>query len=682
MAATLTTASPARAQPLIAPPLSGAEHLAADTALAEGIYTDEILRDPAAAVVYFRRVIGDTQSTAEQRHAAGWRLARCLRRLHRPDSARAVLGDLLRDPTLTEEIRVLARGELAAMPLVEPARLMPTDTLVYAEFAEPGWTLEQLVLILRRAGLADRAQQQLLDVIRHTTTIELSGFLNEALRDQLKEIEGIGVGWHNVHFRVIDGHFRPTADVLIVVHTGRSGATAAVVPGILTALLRPEQEVDGVLFYALPGARPSLRLALAEGLLVACTDVTAGAAAVQRYRAATDGLGAPPRSFHNDLTFRRHFTMLRQAGAAALYVDAPRLLDTLRSDLPAGVREDWDMAADALALREFGPLVASLSLPGDRLEAEFSLSLNSESCLPYRAWRTPPLDQRWYDWLPANAAAGCVLGFGSGDRRWRDIERLLLEIERLRQLWPAAVPEQRAAAGHWVSRLRALEQETRLSIADDVCRSVRGLALTWLLSDEEAADFSLRRWALMLEVDQAEPWLRRIERGLRLWLFGNLADAPMPTVHVDTAIGAVDLLAIPGTRYGVAWQPEGNAIAAALSTEALTDYVTHVRSGAVQSRLPTRRDVSKLAVIRLDVFAGYLVSQLGWRPASQPALPASPDLRVRDPLPPAEIAPLQIRTHELPTQLRVVVVQDELSAALRAIGKALAPVDKQAPVRQ
>lgn len=624
-----------------------ANALSPEVALAEGTYAEEILRDPAAAAPWYRRVRDDPRATLGDRQRATVRLARCQRLLNRPDTARVLLTDLLREPALAAETRSEALLELRRMPAVEPARLMPEDTLVYIELRDPGRLLRELEATLTRAGLDELIRQRLIGLLRRAFLTDISKSLNRSVLTDLGRFEGVGFGLHNVRFEAVAESMQMRADVLFVVYTGDIVATTLAFPWVLAGVLKPDAVLDGVQFYTPGSAAPDLHFAFEEGLVVLCSDMRAGADAVLRHFGRRRGgtlYGVPE-------------FQLRPAGLDApdtlgFFIDWPRLVDLAVRHAPDARREDADIIVDMLSLRQIGPIFGTLNIRDDRGELELAANVRSTDALLYRLCHTAPLQPGWRRLIPDRAIFGFATGLTPGDRRWRDFERLIVELRRGQRL--AGVGAAATQPTDPLAGLRRFEEAAQLSIAEDVCRSINGLGIVLLeRSAAPTSEGALPDLVIVLDVDQADAWRRRIERGLRRWILGPLSEAPLPTAAIDTPVGVVEQLSLPWTRIGPAWQVQGRRVVLAFSVDTL---VTYLQRQAVEPVSPVAslrgQTENKFVTLRVDELL-RLYYQLP-PPAAEAAAPIRPQS-------------LMLRTFERDNRIRVVVEQSDLAAAMRAV---------------
>ncbi|QOJ13297.1 MAG: tetratricopeptide repeat protein [Planctomycetia bacterium] len=624
------SSGPARAQFVPQPAEPPPRQSDPAVALAEGIFADDVLRDPAEAAAWFRNVIASDAALAPQRQEAAWRLARCLRRLNRPDAARPMLESLLRDATLPERLRLLAREELAAMPLVAPARLMPADTLFYVEIPNPGETIAQWSAVLRRAGLETQARRILALALRERGALEVGALFSEAMEDDLRKIDALGIGWHNFRVEEVNGVPAIRFDNLLVLHTGQSATAASILRGVVVALLVPETSVEGIGFFAPAGPDAEFRYAMTEGLFVACTDARAGADAVLRHNGGRRG-----PTLYASAGYKSRPKSPGNPGDALLYADAARLVALAERVQPGPDGSSFLALCALLGLRELGPLFATVGVQSDRLVLDLTVSTPRDGLL-LRLLRTPApsSDPGWS--TPRGAALTVSALLDPADRRWLDFERILMEAGRL-----FGTPE-----GEPLAAARLIERGSGLRLADDVFAPLSGGTLVWMAGVGEDRSEGFPPFVLTLDLPDPAGWVRRIERGMQRLFFGEGGETPLARTAYETPVGRIETITVLGV--GFAWHVQGRRVTISTSASAVVQALAAPKVTLRPTRFgPTP---NKWITLRLDV----LVQR-----AFRGALGAQ-----------ADVPALEVMTWETDDRMRVRVEQEQVSrlVELLAIG--------------
>lgn len=607
---------------------------APEVALAQGILYDEVLRDPQEAAASFRQVLGSESALPAQRQEATWRLARCLRRLNRPDAARPLLQSLLRDESLPPEVRRRAEAELAAAPLVAPARLMPADTLVYLEIPRPGRTVAQWSGVLQRAGLDEQVRRFVALALQEQDAPEVGALLNRSMQEELDRIEGVAIGWHNFRIEQAEGRRALVSDVLLVLYTGQSVVATSLFRSVI-ARLELQTTVEGVGFFARGGRKREFLYTSDEGLFIGCTDPRAGTDARQRHAGQRRG-----PTLYGSAAFKLRPVSGQPTGDPYLFVNVPPLLDLVTRLQPDERRGEFEALLDLLSVRAVGPLLATLRVTDDRLELDAGVQISGTRGLLLRLWRSPPLDPGWASWIPETAALGVVSSLTPADRRWLDLERFM---DQAAQVFGEAPPPRTAQEPLAIARL--LERASGIRIADDLLISVRGAALVWLAGVGDDGVEGFPPFVLNIDVDDPAAWMRRFELGLRQFLYGQVTDAALPKVVLDTPAGRIESVSV--LTAGVAWHVRGRRICLSTSAAAIERYLSAPAPGG----LPTDfAGASKLASLRLDVLLARYLGNPGLA-ESAPGLP-----------------PLQVATLEDDDEMRIHAVQRRASGLVRVVG--------------
>ncbi|MBK8916187.1 MAG: tetratricopeptide repeat protein [Phycisphaerales bacterium] len=621
---------PAFAQFVPQPPDPPARQSDPAVALAEGIFADDVLRDPAEAAAWFRNVIAADTASPPQRQEAAWRLARCLRRMNRPDAARPMLESLLRDATLPERLRLLAREELAAMPLVAPARLMPADTLFYLEIPHPGETIAQWSAVLRRAGLETQMRRILALALRERGALEVGALFSEAMEDDLRKIDALGIGWHNFRVEEVNGAPAIRFDNLLVLHTGQSATAASILRGVVVALLVPETSVEGIGFFAPAGPDAEFRYAMTEGLFVACTDARTGADAVLRHNGGRRG-----PTLYASTGYKSRPKAPGNPGDAFLFADTARLVALAERVQPGTDGSSFLALSTLLGLRELGPLFATLGAQADRLVLDVSVSTPRDGLL-LRLLRTPaPINDPGWS-TPRGAALAVSSLLEPADRRWLDFERLLLEAGRL-----FGTPD-----GEPLAAARLIERGSGLRLADDVFAPLSGGSLVWMAGVGEDRSEGFPPFVLTFDLPDPGGWVRRIERGMQRLFFGEGGETPLARTAYETPVGRIETISVLGV--GVAWQVQGRRVTISTSAAAVVQALAAPR---VTLR-PTRWGPipNKWITLRLDVLA-------------QRALRGAPDAD-------SDMPALEVMTWETDDRMRIRMEQEQVSRLVAMLASA------------
>lgn len=524
----------------------------AQVALAEGIYTHEYLGDFRQSIELYRRALAGAELTPAERALARFRLSRCFRAIDRPEPARRLLLELLREPSLGIGLRESSEHELRGLPAPFPARLMPVDTLVYIDTADFTELLGRFIELARASG----------EFTPPVTPPEQAA--------PLRGVISAGIGWHGFRSR------QPTAyaasDVVILVFTDGSEECIEALELLARQWFGParldriEHAPPSTAFRkAVPGR---FWYAGDDDLFIICTDPYAGARAIGLHRGEWF---APENS---------PARMLREppvpiGATARVYFDWRGLREgALGSSTDAQENEDTDFWGDLVVS------LGALQLQDGALLLDFVTSLQSGPRSLYPVFRSGPRESDWPHWLPADASFSLVSSFTNGANRWREfVSRVLAS--------PGGADPQ------W---LRSLENDLSLRIADEVFEPIRDIALLWPDSGEAAAASRSSPWILAIHVPEAARWMATVDRCLRRLLLGPIEEADLPIHTLATPAGDVRVLSPTRGLAGISWIVREDEVLLAPSPDVLADFFSRESDSTPAALRPGERESKQLTV--------------------------------------------------------------------------------------
>ncbi|MSR61970.1 MAG: hypothetical protein EXS08_05955 [Planctomycetes bacterium] len=281
--------------------------------------------------------------------------------------------------SLQGEAKARAAGLQEDLASVDLARLMPPETIFYAESTQPG---QALVKVLEQLGLAGSFEE----------AAAKQGFaVRPELVQSLIGIRGLAVALTRLP---LDGG---TPGGVLVLHPGELETVRALIESMLLAQGTPEEAIEGVPAFALQG---QVHVAVSRRLVVASDRREDVAAVLRRMAGKEEGsllsaaLREPLAKRHGDPFF--------------CCLNAEPLRPLLKSVLQAQASSDPRVA---LAMAAFDPeslqsFVVRLAVGEDGLALEADLNLAAEHHnLVFNLLRGAPLDPALLDRIPSGVAA-------------------------------------------------------------------------------------------------------------------------------------------------------------------------------------------------------------------------------------------------------------------------------------
>lgn len=333
---------------------------AVDPDLAQGYYLERQRHNPAAAAKFYQKVLDNGRATTEDRAAAKRQLATCQE----------------------------------AAKIVDLARLMPENALVFAELSHPGEHLAQLAAAL---GVLDPDGESTVVGSGDTPRLEIEdGFgipvdfrISPALIDELSNVNGAAAA--------ITGFDREGPLGVVVIDAGNSNLIRGLVEtGV--QLVEPTESIEGFRTYTVEN---EVWITATHRLIVVARDRDSVANVLRRMNDPSDtglaGLDAfqKARSQHHD-----PLAFAFVAGS------------TLRQVVREQVRGQEALVANALLdLENLDSITAALNTANDEITFDARAELTpGHRNLAYGMVRTAPITGESQAFIPESAAAYALLG--------------------------------------------------------------------------------------------------------------------------------------------------------------------------------------------------------------------------------------------------------------------------------
>ena len=226
-----------------------AQEKTAATYLQEGIFAQEIESDAAKAIDLYGKVIVDEQATDTFKAQAMLRQGQCYIQLDQDDQAALVLNHLLKTyPNQTQAIDQ-AKALLKDLVTIDPASVMPANTLAYVEIGNPGKQIETLLNMLQGTPL-EASLQNTPSGPGHAGPQNIEGII-QALRNpimisEFKKIRGLAMG---VTGFPVDG----PPPFVAVLFPGQSDALRGLLTVGLQMAGQPMTSINGLQAYQIEG---------------------------------------------------------------------------------------------------------------------------------------------------------------------------------------------------------------------------------------------------------------------------------------------------------------------------------------------------------------------------------------------------------------------------------------------
>jgi len=366
---------------------TAAEHLQ------EGIFAQEIDSDAAKAVDLYGKVIVDAKASDGYKAQAMLRQGQCYVLLDQPDQAALVLQHLIKTYANQGAVVDKAKVLLQDLIIVDPASIMPPNTLAYVEVGDPGKQIETLLNMLQGTALEatlNEAPQKNNHGGPQNIGHILQALRNPSMISEFKKIRGLAVG--------ITGFPQNGPPPFVgVLFPGKSDALRGLLTVGLQMVAQPMDPVGGLQAYRIEDG-PAVAFD-DKALIIAFPESQLTNAIKQYSQAQATGLMKNKR-FMSAVSMEA-----RKQNALTVWVDVQTAYPKFMNLMPKEhMPEELMIAQKALDLPNVDYALKTLSIQPDGIQVNAKISLKKgHECLAYNMMHTPPLTQAGFEAIPANA---------------------------------------------------------------------------------------------------------------------------------------------------------------------------------------------------------------------------------------------------------------------------------------
>ena len=371
--------------------------------LQDGIFAEEIEGDLDKALGLYDQVIQAEPKSPPYAAQAMYRKGMCYLKQQQEGLARTTLQSLVNQ--YQEQTTVIAKAEilLADLMIVDPASIMPADTLVYWESGSPGRQIQYLLDMLQGTPLENPLA--LMQRGMGPQAGMIGALFNPDMMTEIQKIRGMAVGISGIPQ---DG----PPPMVVVMYPGKSDA--------LRALIRMGLQ-------AAAGGNPSgsigefTTLSIEDAVDVAFNDEVFIIAhpkkqlewAVKQYT----GKSQEKSLADNQRFFTQVSKKDRQENALTLWAD----VDHIFGKVTEMIGDEW-MPEELVAAQTFldpanlDELMGTLALQSDGVKLNVKLNLKDEAkCLAYNLIHTPAITQQGFQAVPSDTVALVSLCLSDAD---------------------------------------------------------------------------------------------------------------------------------------------------------------------------------------------------------------------------------------------------------------------------
>ena len=385
----------------------------ASVLLEKGIFAEETKGDLDEAINIYNQIVGDAEAGRIHVAEALYRLGNC--HLRKKQQARAVeaFRQLVSQFPDQKELTRRAKEVLDRLLTLDPASLMPPDTVLYVEIGSPGRQAEKILNMLKGTplenplavlggqrqpttapGAAARREKTPADII--------SALLNPSMIKEFKKIRGLAFGLTDIA--------RGQQRFIAVFQPGESDALRGILTAALLTLGQPAEPIEGMqtVFFGSEAA-----CALDNNVILITSPPERLNWCVRQYK----GTSKEPTLASTNKTFASFASReRRKEDALTVWADPGRIFAGIEK-LTRGSRSVNLEAIDGIFdFKNMEGAVARLVLDekNPHIEARVGFK-DGHRCLAYDLIRTPRLGRSGFEAVPPEAIALASVALLEGD---------------------------------------------------------------------------------------------------------------------------------------------------------------------------------------------------------------------------------------------------------------------------
>ncbi|MFC1763931.1 LamG-like jellyroll fold domain-containing protein [Planctomycetota bacterium] len=389
--------------------------------LQDAIYAEDIEGDLNKAITLYDQVIESEAGKRPYKAQALFRKGMCYLKQNNENKARATFERLEQEYADQSRILVKAKTILEDLTIVDPASLMPPDTLAYFEIGSPGKQVETIFQMLKGAGVEDPSQILSMfgggDMDKSPSDM-LAAFFNPSMMAELKKIRGMAAGIVGIN----EEEGEPIG--LIVLYPGESDALRGFLEAGIRMAAKPSARIGDMEILSI---EDEVTIALDDQAILVSQSRAHLERAVRQYR----GLSRAASLADQQSFFDRVSKKARQDSTFTLWANADGIYDTFMTLTEKhGLPDEFHAVNTMLDLANLDELVAQLSIRPDGIHADVTLNLKPEhQCLLYNLIHTPNITSAALATVPPDAIL--MASFALGEKSSPAEERLQGSLEQL-----------------------------------------------------------------------------------------------------------------------------------------------------------------------------------------------------------------------------------------------------------
>jgi tetratricopeptide (TPR) repeat protein len=405
---------------------AGAMAKSASVLLEEGIYAEQTRGDLDEAIEIYTQITEQHQDNERVAARATYQLGMChLKKGENEDAAdyfRKVVANYPEQADLGEQAKeqyakiypnkeIVERQVVVVRQAIDPAKLMPADTLIYMELGSPGKQIETLVNMLKGTPLENPFA-----LIGGNKMGNLGAFFNPSMLAEFKKIRGAAIS--------ITGVTENNQPFVALIDPGESDVLRGLIMAGLGNIGAPSEPIEGMKTFTFGDEAGA---AYDEQVIIIGQPLEQLNWSIKQYK----GIITEPSLASENKSFSAIDVKTRQDNAFTLWVDADVIFAKIKEQFgDRGLPQELRTADYFLDFQGIDDLYAQHTIEPEGLLLDVNVNFKEgHKCLAYDLIRTPNISKSAFEAVPPESVA--VFSFAMDEISGPSFRRAETTVKRL-----------------------------------------------------------------------------------------------------------------------------------------------------------------------------------------------------------------------------------------------------------
>ena len=383
----------------------------ASVLMEEGLYLEQTVGDPAAAIKTYQKLFDSDDATDEQKAQALYRLGTCHLKLRETAPAIEMFNKVVAEYPQSASA-AQAQSRLARLTAPDPSILMPPDTVLYVEIGSPGKQVETIVEMLKGTPLANPLalvgpnQQGNSNRRGQTPGDILAALLNPSMIQEFKKVRGMAFGVTGISGP--GSSFPSFSSGVFALYPGESDALRGLITAMMMLQGKSVEPIEGMQTVSTSTDADGSYACFDDNVIIVTMTRQQMVWSIRQYKGITK---EPSLSTANSSFMALTSKKGRRDDALTVWANPAEIFRRLK---PRMNSHEMNIADAMVDFEGIEGLAVRLVLDSSEIATEVSLAFKPDhKSFAFDMIRTPPLSASGFAGVPENAIG--VVSFAMAD---------------------------------------------------------------------------------------------------------------------------------------------------------------------------------------------------------------------------------------------------------------------------